>query len=124
MIPSQITPGILKRRRRKLRKEQTKAEYVLWQELRSSKRKYKFKRQVSIGIYIVDFFCQGLRLVIELDGPIHDEKDQKIYDTKRQLYLEQQGNTVIRFSNDEVLFKREIVLTKIDEICKHLSLRR
>jgi very-short-patch-repair endonuclease len=62
---------------RKLRKEQTKGEKVLWERLRSRKiRGQKFKRQHSIGSFITDFYCYAKRLVVEVDGSIHDEINQ------------------------------------------------
>ncbi len=97
-----------KYRRAKLRKNQTKAEQVLWQELRARKLGYKFRRQFQIGKYIVDFYCHKLRLVIELDGPIHAE--QKEYDAHRQSWINAQGIVVIRHLNDEVLFDREAMM--------------
>lgn len=100
--------------RRRLRRKNTKAEAVLWQELRASKRGVKFRRQVSIGPYIVDFYCHECRLVVELDGPIHEDEDWKEYDVRRQAWIESQGYIVIRFLNDEVLFEREDVLRQID----------
>ncbi len=104
-------------RRTKLRRNQTKAEQVLWYELRAKRLGYKFRRQFQIGKYIVDFYCHELKLVIELDGPIHEY--QQSYDTKRQTWLENQGYKVIRYLNDEVLFDREAVLMHLSsEITK------
>ncbi len=105
--------------RRRLRRRNTKAEYVLWQELRASKRDWKFRRQVGIGKFIVDFYCHELRLIIELDGPIHQY--QKEYDRRRQSWLESRGYIVIRFLNDEILFERDIALQCIDDWCEMLS---
>lgn len=102
-------------RRKNLRRTQTKAEYVLWQELRRKALGYTFRRQFQIGIYIVDFYCHELKLIIELDGPIHER--QKEYDEKRQGWLERQGFLVLRFKNDEVLFERERILDEIGQIC-------
>lgn len=76
----------------------------------------KFRRQVSIGLYIVDFYCHEYRLVVELDGPIHDDEDWKEYDVRRQAWIESRAYTVIRFLNDDVLFGREDVLRQIDEL--------
>ncbi len=103
----------LKFKRRSLRRNNTKAECVLWQELRNKKVGYLFRRQVSIGRFIVDFYCHELRLIIEVDGPIHEE--QKEYDTWRELHLRSQGYVVIRFLNDEVLFERETVLQCLED---------
>ena len=101
---------------------QTKAEQVLWQELRGSKLGYKFRRQVSIGSFVVDFYCHELHLIIELDGPIH--KIQEKYDRERQVYLENEGSTVIRYTNDQVLFNREAVIEDILKKVVSMSSRR
>lgn len=108
----------LKNYRRVLRSEPTQSEYVLWQELRKGKIKLKFRRQVSIGPFIVDFYCHQLKLIIELDGPIHDE--QKDYDLKREHWLKENKYHVLRFKNDEVIFEREKTMEKIDEYCRSL----
>ncbi|MFN0117611.1 MAG: endonuclease domain-containing protein [Elusimicrobiota bacterium] len=97
---------------RQLRKDQTKAESVLWYQLRSRRFfGYKFKRQVPLGPYIVDFYCYELKLVIEVDGGHHDES--RFYDEIRSRYLNTQGLTVIRFWNNEVLSQIEAVLEKM-----------
>ncbi len=109
----------LRERSRTLRIEQTKAEEVLWQELRNNKLRYKFRRQFALGKFIVDFYCHELGFIIELDGPIHDE--HKEYDRRREQWLNNQGYYVLRFQNDEVLFEREIVIDKIQHIIVRLS---
>ncbi|PIR77946.1 MAG: restriction endonuclease [Candidatus Magasanikbacteria bacterium CG10_big_fil_rev_8_21_14_0_10_36_16] len=106
-------------KRKKLRSLPTKAEYVLWQELRKEKTGFRFRRQVSIGAFIVDFYCHELKLIIEIDGPIHE--NQKEYDYIRENYLKNSGYKVIRFTNEEVLFYRENTILKIKEICNTLS---
>lgn len=103
-------------RRKHLRFEKTKAEYVLWQELRRDKLGYKFRRQFQIGSFIVDFYCHLLKLIIELDGPIHEGRED--YDASRQQWLESKGFIVIRFKNDEVLFERERVMELIRARCE------
>lgn len=69
-------------RRSKLRRNQTKAEQVFWREVKTKKLGVRFRRQFQIGTYIVDLYCDTLKLIIELDGPIH--ADQSHYDSKRQ----------------------------------------
>jgi very-short-patch-repair endonuclease len=105
----------LTNRRKLLRKRQTKAEQILWKELRGRKSGIIFRRQYSIRSYIADFYCHEFRLVIELDGPIHDE--QKEYDRRRENFLKNKGFKIIRFTNDEVLFEREKVIAKIKSTC-------
>ncbi len=110
--------GEFKRRRQLLRSFATKAEYVLWQELRKEKLKYRFRRQFGIGPFIVDFYCPLLRLIIEVDGPIHTE--QKEYDAMREKFLKSRRYTIIRFTNDHVLFEREKVIKNIVIVCASL----
>ena len=85
-----------------LRKNSTDVERILWQKLRNRQLGgYKFKRQVPIGSYIVDFMCASARLVVELDGGQHNE--QQAYDQRRTHYLKTKSFKVIRFWNNEVI---------------------
>jgi len=80
----------------------TEAEKVLWQHLRNRQMENcRFRRQMVIGAYIVDFCCPETRLIIELDGGQHQENQE--YDKNRTAWLESQGYTVLRFWNHEVL---------------------
>ena len=89
-------------RARRLRKDSTKAERLLWDHLRSRQLAgYKFRRQAILGSYIVDFVCFEKRLVIEVDGGHHGE--QAGYDRQRAEWLESQGFRVLRFWNNDVL---------------------
>jgi imidazole glycerol-phosphate synthase subunit HisF len=71
-------------RAKELRANLTPAESVLWGYLKSKPLGYKFRRQHPVSIYIVDFFCYKLKLVIEVDGPVHDKPDIKLSDVERQ----------------------------------------
>ena len=85
-----------------MRRAPTQAEGRIWKHLRSGKLGgLKFRRQHPVGRFIVDFYCVSAGLVVEVDGPIHDE--QADADAERQLYLEAMGLRVLRFSNDEAL---------------------
>jgi len=89
-------------RARELRKNSTDAEKCLWQKLRNRQLGgYKFKRQVPIGHYIVDFMCESASLIVELDGGQHAE--QQAYDDKRTAFLQAKGFKVLRYWNNEVL---------------------
>ena len=101
----------LKTFRRKLRKNQTKEEQLLWRHLRGKQLGERFFRQYSIGRYIADFYCPKARLVIELDGSQH-LSNQK-YDKKRTQYFNSIDIKVIRFWNSEVGSNIEGVLQKI-----------
>ena len=104
----------LKSRRKELRNNSTKAEIILWKYLKGSQLEgRKFRRQQSIGNYIVDFYCPKERLVIELDGEVHFNKDAIEYDKLRTEYLESKFIKVIRFENKEVIYNIEKVLKTI-----------
>ena len=78
----------LKEIRRALRQSETLAESLLWEKLRNRQfQNLKFNRQHSIGKYIVDFYCAELRLIIELDGEVHSDREQKQKDTNRDMNL-------------------------------------
>ncbi len=101
---------------RHLRKFETNAEKLLWKELRKRKLNgVKFRRQHPLDSYIADFYCHEKRLVIELDGSIHNAGENKQYDDARSNDLNELGNRIIRFSNDEVEEGLEKVLEKIRE---------
>ena len=101
----------------KLRKNQTKAESFLWELLRRKQlNNLKFRRQHPIWDYIADFYCPEKKLVIELDGDIHNNKEQKEHDKLRDSIMQQHNITVIRFTNDNVLKKTENILQTIIDI--------
>lgn len=97
--------------RRDLRKRQTPEEILLWEELRNNKTGYKWRRQVSIGNYIADFYCREKMLVVELDGAQHLEN--KEYDRDREIYFKLLGIKTLRFWNNEVSKNLNGVITKI-----------
>ncbi len=104
----------LKQRARELRKNSTLSEVLLWEELKNRKMYgYKFLRQKPIGNYIVDFFCNKLKLVIEIDGDSHDEENYS-YDMKRQKWLESKDLSVLRFDDLEVKKDMDNVLSSIE----------
>ena len=95
------TRNLMIEQAREMRKNPTKAEALLWGELRAKKLGgYKFRRQHPLGSFIVDFYCPLRKLVIELDGPIHES--QKAYDDTREYYLKSMGYQVLRFDNLQV----------------------
>ena len=84
-----------------LRRNQTSSETLVWAELRNRQcGGYKFRRQVPIGAYVVDFLCVAQKLIVEIDGPSH--LDAADYDANRTRILESQGYHVIRLTNDDV----------------------
>jgi very-short-patch-repair endonuclease len=99
---------------RVLRKEMTRAEEILWSFLRNQKLNGAiFRRQHPIDIFIVDFYCHKHKLVIEVDGSIHDLDVIAEKDENRTYELEQIGLRFIRFSNEEVLNETENVIKTI-----------
>ena len=111
----------LKERRRELRRNETQAERVLWQELRSKKLGCKFYRQYSVEYYVLDFYCPKFYLAIELDGGHHDNSDIKEADKVRTAYLRGYGIKVVRFKNMEVLENLTHVLNEIKAACSSPS---
>ena len=96
----------LKDRRKELRNNSTQSEKFLWHYIKESKLEgRKFRRQHSIGNFIVDFYCPRERLVVELDGNVHFTDEVIEYDTKRTNFLESLNIKVIRFENQEVMFE-------------------
>lgn len=96
-----------------LRKNMTEAEKVLWGYLKGGIDGFKFRRQHPIGVYIADFYCHKTKLVIELDGKIHDKPEVKILDEQRENELKRLGYEVIRFTNEELFQNIEKVLITI-----------
>jgi len=98
-----------------LRRDMTDAERKLWLALRDRRLDgHKFRRQSTIGPYIVDFFCAEAKLIIELDGGQHNEEA----DATRTRFLAERGYQILRFWNNEVLENFEGVLQVISETLK------
>ena len=90
-----------KKNRRKLRRNQTDAEKVLWHFLRAKQLNgFRFLRQYSIGPYIIDFYCPKVRLAVEIDGGQHNHTDNKLKDGIRTAHLNQQNIVMLRFWNN------------------------
>lgn len=98
-------------RARRLRKEATFAERMLWTKLRALKA--NFRRQAPIGRFVADFVHHGSRLVIEIDGPLHETLEAKAYDAERTAWLMSAGYRVLRFSDRDVTDKLEFVVDRI-----------
>ena len=99
-----------------MRRNSTPAESILWSTLRYQKLGVKFRRQEPIDHYIADFCCIKERLIIELDGSVHDQSDQKDYDLERDNHLRGQGFRILRFRNGEVEKSLDAVLKRIREV--------
>ena len=108
----------LRKRSQKLRRQMTKEERHLWYDFLKI-HPVQFKRQYSIGSYIVDFYCFRARLIIELDGSQHCEPRALEYDKIRTDYLKKQGFHVLRFSNSDVMTQFRAVCETIDTAVKN-----
>ena len=97
---------------RALRQQMTRAEDILWAQLRGSRFEgAKFRRQVPFDRYVVDFYCHAAKLVVELDGKQHEWFAD--YDAGRSEVLERLGLRVVRFANEEVCADLDAVLARI-----------
>jgi very-short-patch-repair endonuclease len=97
-----------------LRKSMTIAEKILWQKLRNRQMNgLKFRRQHPVGIFILDFYCHERKLAIEVDGKIHNQEAQKEWDENRTYELNELGIVVLRFLNEDVIDKTEMVVDSI-----------
>lgn len=104
----------LKHHARELRNNSTFSEVLIWEELKNRKMLgYKFLRQKPIGYFIADFFCNKLKLVIEIDGDSHTE-EKFTYDINRQKWLESKGIHVLRFDDLKVKKDMNNVLMAIE----------
>ena len=105
-----------KGRRRALRKSMPTAEVILWSKLKLKQLTgHKFRRQYSVGPYVIDFYCPERKLAIELDGDSHFIRDAEQRDVERQRAIEQFGIRFLRFTNDEIRRNLYDVLNTIDE---------
>ena len=112
----------LKQRRKDLRNYPTKPEILLWQKIKDKQLEVKFRRQFNIVYWIVDFYCHELKLIIEIDGSMHFETEEKIeHDKKRQAILEKQGYIVIRYTNYKILDDTDSVVNNIKMVIHTLS---
>jgi very-short-patch-repair endonuclease len=104
----------LVKRARFLRSNMTQAEVILWSRLRSKKIDgFKFRRQQPIFDYIVDFYCDKLKLIIEVDGEIHSLSENVSYDSRRDNILKINGYHIIRLSNLEIETEIDVAINKI-----------
>jgi len=103
----------LKQRRKKLRGSLTPAEAFLWKRIQNSQLGKKFRRQHSVGPYILDLYCSSEKLAIELDGMPHFTEEASEKDKERTDYLNSLGIQVLRFENWKLFEQTEFVLNEI-----------
>ena len=102
-------------RARELRQPPTPAERILWEKLRDRRSGWKFRRQTALGPFIVDFYRDEARLVVQLDGESHDHATQAERDEMRTEWLEDRGYRVLRFWSQDVLRDTDSVIAAIVE---------
>ncbi|MDZ7657926.1 endonuclease domain-containing protein [Fodinibius sp.] len=119
-----FNPQHTKAQRKYLRNNMTKAEIILWSQLKGRKLlNYKFRRQHGIGDYIVDFYCPEINLVIEVDGESHYTDKGATHDDKRTAFLNDLGIKILRFTNPQIKNNIEGMLEHIITVIKKLELQ-
>lgn len=103
----------LKSYRNTLRNHLTPPEARLWVYIKGSQLGVKFRRQHSVGNYILDFYCPVCKLAIEIDGSGHDNPNVYAYDMQRTSYLETHRIVVLRFTNNDIMNSLDAVLIEI-----------
>lgn len=103
---------------KRLRRELTLPEVLLWQILRTRPQGLKFRRQHPVGPYVLDFYCPAVKLGIEIDGIAHDMSDHPERDTRRDDWLKEQGIAVLRISARDVLAAPETVAEMLVHHCR------
>ena len=98
---------------KKMRNEPTPSEIIFWSLLKQHFPEFRFRRQHPISDYIADFYCHKLRLVIEIDGSVHNSPEAKNNDKVRDQYMQSLKLKVLRFSNEEVCKQSEIAMKKL-----------
>ena len=113
-MPHTPLPASNRRRAKSMRRVMTDAELKLWNELRAHRLMgLGFRRQLPVAGYIVDFACPEKRLIVEVDGSQHGDAEAQIRDAERSARLQEDGWTILRFWNDDVL-------RDIDNVCRHI----
>ena len=108
-MPNRLSPLA-----RKLRNEATSAERRLWAGIRREQiGGFKFRRQVALAAFVVDFACYEARLIIEVDGATHSTDTERAQDARRTMILRAMGYDILRFTNEEVFHNSDGVLETI-----------
>ncbi len=107
--------------RRELRRRSTPAEEKFWKIIRQTELGVRIRRQVSMGPYIVDFYIPAIRLIIELDGDSHFDKEGIAHDRERDRFLREQGFRVLHFTNAEIRDSLDEAAAIVRRLCSRLS---
>ena|SRR5436190_24225509 len=106
-------------RAKELRRVMTRAETLLWRYIKAHRiGAFGYRRQATMGPYIVDFVCHSARLVVEVDGSSHDYEDRLERDTERDAWFAARGYAVLRFTDQEVLSNLEGVILRVQEVAR------
>jgi very-short-patch-repair endonuclease len=98
---------------KRFRKQMTQAETAFWELVRNNKvHGFHFRRQQVIAGFIADFFCNQLKLIVEIDGGVHEQ--QKNYDVERERIISLRGLTIVRFSNAEIIYNLNTVKQRLE----------
>ena len=101
-------------RARSLRRDSTDAERIIWSVLRAHRLNgASFRRQTPVGPYVADFLCHGAKLIVEIDGGQHFEREQQKRDARREAFLTSKGYRILRFNNYDVMTNREGIIETI-----------
>ena len=111
-----------KEKRRLLRKNAPEAEALMWSRLKGKQvLGFKFRRQYSVGAYVIAFYSPALKLAVELDGDSHLSEEAKVYDEMRQAFIESFGIRFLRFTNEQVLADPGSVVRAINQAAQGAS---
>jgi len=115
--PGSNSPEVFLDRARQMRREETRAEKKVWIQLKDRRTLgLKFRRQVPIDRYIVDFYCHEIRVIIEVDGGIHDQPGQAEWDATRTARLEELGYKVLHITNEDIFDHPDCLFEMINEL--------
>jgi very-short-patch-repair endonuclease len=104
----------MRSRARSLRRDSTDAERIIWSALRAHRLNgASFRRQTPVGPYVADFLCHSAKLIVEIDGGQHFEREQQKRDARREAFLTSKGYRILRFNNLDVMTNRHGVLESI-----------
>ncbi len=109
---------------KKLRNEPTSSEVIFWNILKQHFPSLRFKRQHPISNYIADFYCHKLKLVIEIDGSVHNNEEVKNNDKLRDDYMYSLNLQIVRFANEEVCKNADLVVKKLKDVIESISMNQ
>jgi len=105
-----------------MRKNPTQSKKILWNILRKYRfRGFLFRQQHPIHLFIADFYCHKIKLVIETDGDVHFENEAREHDDGRTGELEKFGIKVLRFTNEQILYNQDLVIKQINEFITEVA---